>query len=216
MEKEPSDSQIQQFVQWITDKAISGVPPLSSAQDLATEYLIDKSYPHNDDRVWSLINWETTKNFTSGFVTGLGGLLTLPVAIPSAFGASWLIQARMSGAIAVIHGHSLKSDRVRTLILVSLLGDAGKEVLKQAGIKIAQKLSENLIEQIPGKLLIEINKRVGFRLITKAGQTGVVNLMKGVLVVGGVVGGVVDAAACRIVGDTAHSIFRPADDVPRA
>jgi len=208
MPKKPSESQIQQVVQWITDKAISGVPPLSSAEDLATEYLIDTSYPCHDDRVWSLINWETTKNFTSGFVTGLGGLLTLPISIPSAFGASWIIQSRMAGAIARINGHSLESDRVRTLVLVSLLGDAGKEVLKQAGIKVAQKLTEKLIEQIPGRVLIEINKKVGFRLITKAGQTGIVNLMKGVPVLGGVVGGGVDAASCRIVGDTAHNIFR--------
>ena len=210
--KKPTDSQIHQFVDWITDKAISGVPPLSSAEDLAKEYLIDVSYPHHDDRVWSLINWETTKNFTSGFVTGLGGLLTLPISIPSAFGASWIIQARMAGAIASIYGHSLGSDRVRTLVLLSLLGDAGKEVLKQAGIKIAQKLTENLIKQIPGKVLIEINKKVGFRLITKAGERGVVNLMKAVPVLGGFVGGVVDAAACRIVGDTAQKLFRRDDD----
>jgi hypothetical protein len=100
--EKPSDSQIQQFVDWITDNAIAGVAPLSSAEDLAKEYLIDSSYPHHDDRVWSLINWEATKNFTTGFVTGLGGLITLPFAIPSALGASWIIQARMAGAIAKI------------------------------------------------------------------------------------------------------------------
>jgi hypothetical protein len=203
--EEPSGSQALQFANWITEKAISGVAPLSSAEDLANEYLIDSSYPHNDDRVWSLINWETSKNFTSGFVTGLGGLLTLPIAIPSAFDASWIIQARMSAAIAIIHGHSLRSDRVRTFVLVSLLGDAGKEVLKRAGIRVAQKLGENLIKRVPGRLLIEINKKVGFRLITKAGQTGVVNLMKGAPVIGGVV----DATLCRVVGDTAHNLFLP-------
>jgi hypothetical protein len=208
--QEPSASQALKVVNWITDKAISGAPPLSSAEDLAKEYLIDSSYPHNNDRVWALINWETTKNFTSGFVTGLGGLLTLPIAIPAAFGASWIIQARMSAAIAIIHGHSLQEDRVRTLVLVSLLGDAGKEVLKRAGIKVAQKLGENLIKRIPGRVLIEINKKVGFRLLTKAGQTGIVNLIKWVPGIGGVVGGVVDAASCRIVGDTAHNVFRPA------
>jgi hypothetical protein len=205
--KKPSAAQIQQFVDWLTDKAISGIPPLSSAEDLAMEYLIDTSYPHNDDRVWSLINWETTKNFTSGFITGFGGLITLPVSIPSAFGASWIIQARMSAAIARIYGHNLESDRIRTFVLVSLLGDAGKEIHRQAGIKVAQKVTQNLVMRIPGKVLIEINKKVGFRLITKAGQRGVVNLMKGVPVAGGLVGGVVDAAACRVVGDTARNLF---------
>ncbi len=31
------------------------------------------------------------------------------------------------------------------------------------------------VEQIPGRTLIEINKKVGFRLLTKAGTTGVFN-----------------------------------------
>lgn len=208
MLKEPSDSQIEKFLAWIIEKALNGFPPLSSATHLATEYLIDTSYHDHDDRVGSLINWETSKNFTSGFITGLGGLLTLPIAIPTAFGASWIIQARMSAAIALIHGHSLESDRVRTLILLSLLGDGGKEVFKQAGIQVARKVTENLLKQIPGKVLIEINKKVGFRLITKAGERGVINLVKGVPVLGGLVGGAFDAASCRAVGSAAHNIFR--------
>lgn len=211
----PEESQICQFVNWIIDQSVTGFPPLSSSENLAIEYLIDESYPSNDDRVWSLINWEASKNFASGFVTGLGGLLTLPISIPAAFGASWLIQARMAGAIARIHGHNLASDRIRTFILLSLLGDAGKEVLKQAGCAVAMKVGTKLIEQIPGKLFIEINKAIGFRLITKAGETGVFNMMKVVPGVGGVVCGTIDAAACRMVGHTAHNWFRPnAEDVP--
>jgi len=208
MSKKPTIKQTEQFINWITDQAITGVPPLSSAQDLAQEYLIDQSYPNNDDRIWSLINWETTKNFTSGFITGFGGLITLPVSIPAAFGASWIIQARMAGAIAFIHGHSLTSDRVRTFVLLSLLGDAANQVLKQAGIKLTTKLGEKVIGQISGKALIEINKKVGIRLLTKAGEKGIINFSKGVPVLGGVMGGFMDAASCRIVGDTAHKLFR--------
>jgi hypothetical protein len=90
------------LVKWLSDHAIDGVRPLSSAQDLATEYLRDQSYPSHRERVDALINWETSKNFTSGFVTGLGGLLTLPFALPAGFAASWVIQARMAAAIARI------------------------------------------------------------------------------------------------------------------
>ena len=202
------ESKASQLVNWIVDSAIEGVPPLSSASDLAQEYLIDRSYTDSDDRVASLINWETSKNFTTGFVTGLGGLLTLPVAVPSALGASWIIQARMSGAIAIIDGHDLKEDRVRTLVLLSIIGDSAKEVLKQAGVKIGRKLTEKVVMQIPGKVLIEINKKVGFRLLTKAGEKGIINLIRVVPVVGGFVTGGFDAAACRTVGKVAHNIFK--------
>jgi len=202
---EPKASQL---VTWIVDTAVDGVPPLSSASNLAKEYMIDASFTSNDERVASLIKWETSKNFTAGFIAGLGGLLTLPVAVPAAFGASWLIQARMAGAIAVIDGHELEEDRVRTLVLLSIIGDSAKEVLKQAGVKVAGKLTEKVVMKVPGKVLIEINKRVGFRLLTKAGEKGALVLMKGVPVVGGVVGGAFDAVACRTVGNLAHSIFQ--------
>lgn len=65
----------------------------------------------------------------------------------------------MSGVIAVIDGHDLKEDRARTLILLSIVGDSAKEILKQAGVKIGHKLTEKVVMQIPGKVLIEINKK---------------------------------------------------------
>src|SRR4051812_11667164 len=108
------------LVKWISDKAIDGIRPLSSAHDLADEYLIDRGYKNHDARVAALINWETTKNFTSGFVTGLGGVLVLPVALPAAFAASWVIQARMAAAIARVYGHNIHSDRVRTFVIAAL------------------------------------------------------------------------------------------------
>jgi hypothetical protein len=109
---------------WITDRSIAGISPLSSASDLATRYLIDQGYANNDKRVDALIRWETSKNFTAGFVTGLGGVLTLPITVPGSVAASWLIQARMAAAIAAIYGHDPRSDKVRTVVLLALVGDA--------------------------------------------------------------------------------------------
>jgi hypothetical protein len=195
-------------VGYLLGKGLGGVGPLSSAENLATEYLIDQSFATHDERVGSLINWETSKNFTSGFITGLGGIITLPVSIPAALGASWLIQARLAGAIARIYGHELKSDRVQTMILLSLAGDAAKDAMKGMGIKLGTKLTQKAIDQIPGRALVEINKRIGFRLLTKAGQRGVVNFSKAVPVVGGFVGGTMDAVVCRYVGRTAKKLFR--------
>jgi hypothetical protein len=196
-----------QLVNWISHKAIDGVPPLSSAEELADEYLIDQSYDDNESRIDSLINWETTKNFTSGFITGLGGILTFPFSLPAAFAASWVVQARMAAAIARINGHNINSDRVRTFVVAALVGDSVKDIVKGAGITIGRGLTKTLIEKVPGRMLIEINKRVGFRLLTKAGEKGAFNLMKGVPFVGGLVGGVFDAAACRVVGKNAKRLF---------
>jgi len=195
------------LVKWISDKAIDGVRPLSSAHDLAEEYLIDRGYKNHDCRVDALINWETTKNFTSGFVTGLGSMLVLPFSLPAAFAASWIIQARMAAAIARIYGHNIHSDRVRTFVMAALVGDSLKDIAKASGIVIGRGLTKSLIAKVPGKALIEVNRRVGFRLLTKAGEKGAINLMKGVPFVGGVVGGTFDAVACRIVGRNAQAMF---------
>ncbi len=195
------------LVKWISDKAIDGVRPLSSAHDLADEYLLDHGYPDDESRIDSLINWETSKNFTSGFVTGLGGVIVLPFSLPAAFAASWVIQARMAAAIARIYGHDLHSDRVRTFILAALVGDSLKDIAKVSGIAIGRGLTKSLIEKVPGKMLIEINKRVGFRLLTRAGEKRAINLMKGLPFVGGMVGGTFDAVACRVVGHNARRLF---------
>lgn len=207
MGKGKNESNAIKLINWLTEKAISGIHPLSSAEDLATEYLIDQSYPDDEERIESLINWETTKNFTTGFITGLGGLITLPITIPSAFGASWLIQARMAAAIAKISGHDIYSDRVKTFVIACLAGDALKDIAKSTGIHIGKGLSKSLISKIPGRVLIEINKKVGFRLLTKAGEKGAINLIKGIPLVGGAVGGTFDAIACRIVGKNAKRLF---------
>jgi hypothetical protein len=204
---QPDESKAVKLINWIADKGINGAPPLTSAAALAQEYQRDSSYPGNGQRIDSLINWETTKNFTTGFITGLGGVLTLPVAIPSALGASWLIQARMAGAVARISGHDLESDRVRTFVMVCLLGGACKDIMRDVGVRVGNGMARAAIQKLPGHVLIEINKKVGFRLLTKAGEKGAVNLMKMVPVAGGLVCGTFDAAACRVVGTQAKRIF---------
>ena len=202
------ESTLTKVATWLTETAVNGIGPLSSSIQLAQEYKIDQDYPDDDARVDSLINWETSKNFTTGFVTGLGGLITLPVTLPAGLGASWAVQARMVGAIAEIYGHSVKEDRIKTAILMCLVGGEVVDVLKGLGVKVGQKITENLIKRIPAKLLTEINKKVGFRLLTKAGEKGLINLTKMIPIIGGPISGAVDAAMCRTVGKVAKKVFK--------
>lgn len=64
-----------------------------------------------------------------------------------------------------------------------------------------------MIKSIPGKVLTSINQKVGFRLITKFGETGVVNMVKLVPLAGGVVGGLFDIGSTKIVAANAYYIF---------
>lgn len=188
---------------------LGGHGRLESSRAVAAKVVADTSFADDEARVRALIRSHTLLNFGTGFVTGVGGLITLPVAIPAALTASWMIHTRLSGAIATLHGHDIDDDRVRTFVLFTLLGDSGKTVLRNAGITVANRLALRSVEAIPGRLLTEINKRVGMRLITKAGERGVLNLTKAVPVAGGLVGGGVDALYCNAVGRRAHAVFRP-------
>jgi uncharacterized protein (DUF697 family) len=194
---------------YLLDKGLKGLGPLSSAESLATEYLIDTGYEDDDRRVAALVRWETAKNFTTGFLTGLGGFVTLPVAVPSALAASWVLQARMSGAIARIYGHELDAERTRTGILLSLAGDVAREAMKDLGLDVGDKLTRRAVDQIPGRALVEVNKRIGTKLLTQVGQRVALRFPRAVPVFGGVVGGSLDAVVCRKVGGTAKRLFRP-------
>ena len=200
------------LVKWLADYAIDGVRPLSSARDLANQYLRNQSYRDHRQRIDALINWETSKNFTSGFVTGLGGLLTLPVALPAGFAASWVLQARMAAAIAGIYGHDLRSERVRTLIVGTLIGDSIAEIATASGIRLGTGIGKSVADRVSRRGVIEFSRRVGSRLLAIAGRKSSVNLMKGVPLIGGLAGGTLDAVACRIVGKHARKLFATTSD----
>ncbi|RBP42383.1 EcsC family protein [Roseimicrobium gellanilyticum] len=197
------------LMEWLMDKSVNGAAPLSTAENLAQEYLIDESYADDGARIDALIQWETTKNFTAGFITGLGGILTMPVSVPADMLASWLIQARMSAAIARICGFDLGSDRVQTFILASLAGDAVKDVGKAAGLDLTQGVTKAMMNKLSAEVVAEVQAQVGKRLMAAAAKKGAASLARGIPLLGGVVGGVFDATACNVVGRTAKALFYP-------
>ena len=205
MAKELTESKIMQVLDFAYDKAMTGLPGFDSAVEMADSYM--KEAGSLEDKANSLIRWQNTKAATSGFLTGVGGLLVMPVTIPANLASVYLIQIRMIVAIAYMAGYDVRDDKVKALVYTCLTGNAAKEVLKDAGIQFGKKLAQASINRITGATLTRINQAIGFRLLTKAGTTGVVNFSKMVPILGGVIGGAVDLAATNIVGNTAVKIF---------
>lgn len=200
-----TESKMMQVLEWSYDKAVNGLPGMESAEELAQTYL--NKYRSVDTAIDSFIRWQQAKCATSGFLTGLGGIITLPVTIPANISSVIYIQTRMIAAIASMRGYNLNDDQVKTLVFVSLTGTAASDILKQAGINIGTKMSTVLIKKMPFEVIKQINKKVGFRLVTKFGKTGVINLGKCIPLVGGVIGGSVDAFGTFTIGKTAKKIF---------
>ena len=188
------------------DKALQGVlPGEKSIEELAEDYLYKSS--SKKKAIDDLIGYQTLLCGTNGFITGLGGLLVLPVAIPTNILSTIYIQLRMTAAIAYINGYDIYSDQVRTIAYACLTGSSTTKVLKNVGIKIGEKVVINVIKKIPVEVLVKINQQVGFRLVTKFGQKGLVNFGKMMPLVGGVVGGVFDTGMTLTIGNIAKKVF---------
>lgn len=56
-------------------------------------------------------------------------------------------------------------------------------------------MAVSFIKKIPKEVILKINQAVGFKLVTKFGEKGIVNLGKVVPVLGGFISGLVDYAA---------------------
>lgn len=101
----------------------------------------------------------------------------------------------------------MKDDKVRTMAYVSLCGNAAKDILKDVGIVVGKKVAEHGLKKLSGEVIKKINQKVGFRLLTKFGSKGVVNLSKAIPLVGGVTGAVMDGVSTNIIGNTARNLF---------
>lgn len=185
--------------------ALDGLPTSKSVKDLANEYKLK----YKDDLSASnkLRDYQIMKCGTSGFLTGLGGLITLPVALPANITSVLYVQIRMIAAIAYIGGHDVDSDEVKSLIYLCLTGNSMKEIVKTTGIAFGNKITIAMIKKIPGSVLTKINQKVGFRFITKFGTKGVINLGKAVPIVGGIIGAGLDVTSTSIVANNAINLF---------
>lgn len=201
-----TEEQMQEILNTLYIKSINGIPKVSlPIDDLVNDYITHNSSVEKAAK--SLINSSTVKCGTSGFLTGLGGLASMVATLPANITNVMYVQLRMCCAIAKMGGYDIHSDQVQTLIYACLTGSAISDILKQVGIKFGNKFGVAMVKKIPGATLTAINQKVGFRFITKFGETGVVNLGKVVPVLGGVIGGGVDVASTRVIGNNAFKIF---------
>ena len=185
--------------------ALDGLPGSKSCEELAQEYM--DRYKASTIAARELIKQQLLKCSASGFITGFGGLLTLPVTVPANVASVLYVQMRMIAALAAIGGYDVHSDEVQTLVYLCLAGSSLTDVVKSTGIKIANKVTTNMLKKLPGAVLTKINQKVGFRLLTKFGTKGAVNLVKVVPVAGALVGAGIDYGSTKLIADKAYNAF---------
>ena len=188
------------------EKCLNGIPKISpSVEEMANDYL--KKYKTKEEACKAMIRNQITKCATSGFITGFGGFITMPVTLPANITSVIYVQMRMIACTSYMAGFDLNSDQTQTLVYACLAGVAVNNMMKQAGIKFGVKFANGLIKKIPGKVLTKINQKVGFRFVTKFGTKGIINLGKLIPGVGAVIGGGLDLVETKIIAERSYKWF---------
>jgi hypothetical protein len=153
---------------------------------------------------------------TTGLVTGLGGLVTMPITIPASLGGNFVINTRMVGAIAYLRGYDPADPLVQTMIQLVVAGvsiekiaaEFGVKVGKQAVQKLAIKTAMRAIEAVPVVVIDRVSARAGYLLVIRYGPIRTAAaLYKAAPIVGGLAGGAVDASFTRATGILAKKAF---------
>ena len=191
-------------------KAVNGVefvsPPI---EVMADNYLQKYSTPSIAAK--KMISNQILKCTTSGFITGFGGAITLPVTVPANISSVIYVQMRMIACTAYMAGYDLHCDQVQSLVYACLAGVAVNSVFKKTGIKLGEKMAVSVIQKIPRNVITRINQRVGFRFITKFGEKGLINLGKLVPGVGALINGGFDFAETKVIANRSYRWFFEGD-----
>ena len=197
------------FVREALHRAIDGVGPLAPAAEAAAKQLAEQR--GNVDRaIHEVIENNVRMAGAQGFVTNIGGLVTMAVTIPANVTGLALVQCRMVAGIAHLRGHDLDDPRVRNAILALLLGE------EQVGDLVAKKrlpATPMALATAPAHdptLDATISAVVATDLITRvAGKRLATTVGRRIPVVGGVVGAGADGFATWKIGRYADRELLP-------
>ncbi|MGZ4598568.1 MAG: EcsC family protein [Oryzihumus sp.] len=193
------------MVERLLDVGIDGKGPFDSAQKVADVALTD--HADVEGAVDAIVRLHLKMGAAGGFVTSLGGFVTLPVALPANVLEFYLVATRMVAGIASARGYDIRQPEVRSAVLLALVGADADDLLSKAGLTKTGRLANLAAQQLPGPALMVVNKAVGFRLLTQVGKKTLTRFGKAVPLVGGVVGAGLDTYLLKRIADHSRHEF---------
>lgn len=189
----------------LMDVGLDGLGPIDSVARVIDDVLEEESTP--EKAVDLVVRRHRRYAASNGFITGLGGVITMIVALPANVVGFYVVATRMVGAVAGIRGYDVNRPEVRTAILLALVGADSDEVLRKAGITSGGKIAQMAMGRLPKAALMVVNKAVAFRLSTMMGARTLGRLGRFVPVAGGFIGGGLDAYLMTRIADHARQEF---------
>ncbi|GBQ57725.1 EcsC family protein [Komagataeibacter swingsii] len=198
------DPALTRFIDWAYQASVVGVGKAGSAQDMARACLASKGGdPLRAAR--ALVRRQNTKAATAGFISGLGGLATLPLALPANVAGVLYVQVRMITAIAAMGGHDVHDAEVKAACLSCLTEVGLEEVAKNIGLSIAGSTAMN---NIGNRMAAEAKKHLARHALHAVAARGLAGgAAAAVPVLGGVIGGTFDGLKTNRIGRAAIRRF---------
>lgn len=209
---------LERMVAMFRDIGLDGKGSFASARKVA-ERALEKADGDHDLAVTHIVRGHRRGATAGGFLTGLGGLVTLPLLLPTNIAEFYVQATRMVGAIAKVRGYDIGDAEVRTRVLAALVGEESGEILDHVGLgPIAGAASKQVAKRLPQLQLSEVTRAIGVRLLKRFGLRSVRLFGKAIPGLGGVIGAVSDRRQLGKIARAADRSFpqRPEHNSRRA
>lgn len=191
------------YVRSMLDRAIDGVGPLRPVAASADAKLVDAD-GDVERAIGALIRMHTGLAGAQGFVTNIGGLISLAVSIPANVVGVTLVQCHLVAGIAHLRGYDLEDPRVRNAILTCMLGEESVDELVRKRALPSSPMAMATSPAHDPELDRLISREVTTELLARtAGRRVVTFVGRRVPVLGGAVGAGSDGYATWQIGQYA-------------
>lgn len=204
---EESGGALQRMVESFRDIGLDGKMSFSSAQTVADKAL--KGNRKNPEKAVRKIIRSHRRGVTvGGFVTGLGGVVTLAALLPANVFEFYVQATRMVGAIAAVRGYDLDDEEIRTRVLAALVGEESDDILASVGLgPVAGVATRQITKRLPASPSTAVARAIGGRVLRRFGLRSVKLFGKAIPGLGGVIGAWGDRRALKKIADTALKDF---------
>lgn len=188
----------------LIDIAVDGLDPLPSARATAAKHLA--KHGALEPAVESIITTHIAMASAQGFVTNLGGLVAMLVAAPANVTGLVTVEIRMVACIAHLRGYDIDDPRVRTAMIMCLLGEDELQRQINAGILPTIPLAVATAPVFDADLDQRVSERVLGDAFAGVGGKRVTSFLgRAIPFVGGGVGAVSDGIAAYQIGSCAKT-----------
>lgn len=175
----------------IVDFALDGSSAFPGAKSVAARYL--QARAEREAAIEAMVRQHVAMASMQGFLTSVGGLITLPVGLPANIAGMAILSVRMIGGIAHLRGYDLDDRRVRAALTLTLLGEDAIRKLISSGKLPASPMAVATAPMFDSELDRNISERVMGSVAGRLGGKHVaVLVVRRIPLVGGGVGAAVD------------------------